>query len=460
MNVLRKSCRFTVLAALLLLPTACVQPHSAAPHLTPTPKVYESPTDEIQNIAALTLVVKDDPTYAHWLGYFGGSVGIEGDILVVGEPEWGSTTSATGAAYVFRRSLQGDWQMETSLLASDRDDGIQFNQNFGEVIAIQGGLIAVGAPGADDPQMGDNTGAVYIYEYDGQAWVETGKLVSSQASPGARLGSDLALDGNLIAVSGAPETGLVAIFQRQGSEWREQAQVPVPTTPDGEPGYVKVDLFGETLVISTVSMGLLEEPEWDVSVLRRTGAISLYERRGEKWEQTFQTGPLEASLYRMYDGPFGIPVALGGEDRQASWLAVGKPGFPKSGRENGSVLVYERGTGGWELQTELMLAPGEPASGALPAIWFNRENPEDLNVAFFGADVELEGSRLAVVSTFANTVSIFERQETGWVYRFRLVPESNDDFQRRTVAMSGSDLLLGSPGELGGGSAFLFFLPP
>jgi hypothetical protein len=236
--------------------------------------------------------------------------------------------------------------------------------------------------------------------------------------------------------------------------------VPVPTTPDGEPGYVKVDLFGDTLVISTVSMGLLEEPEWDVNVLRRTGAISLYERRGEKWEQTFQSAPLEASLYRMYDGPFGIPVALGGEDGRASWLAVGKPGFPKSGREHGSVAVYERGEGGWELRTELMLAHGEPASGALPAIWLDREDPGDLNAIFFGADVETDGIRLAVVSTFANTVSIFERHEAGWVYRYQLVPESNDDFQRRTVAMSGSDLLLGSPGELGGGSAFLFILPP
>jgi len=102
-----------------------------------------------------------------------------------------------------------------------------------------------------------------------------------------------------------------------------------------------------------------------------------------------------------------------------------------------------------------MLTPEEQVPGALPFF----SNPGS---TIFGAFVDFDGNRLAVISTFANTVYIFEHQDQGWVYRYRITPGSHlgDDFQRRTVAMSGNDLLLGSPGELGGGFVAVFYLPP
>ena len=157
----------------------------------------------------------------------------------------------------------------------------------------------------------------------------------------------------------------------------------------------------------------------------------------------------------MYDGPYGIPVALGGEGGKARWLAVGKPGFTKSPRETGTVVLYERGNGAWHAQVELSLEAGEQVPGALP--FFG----PDPGPVFFGAQLQIEENRLAVVSIFANTVYVFERQDQGWVYQYRITPgaEFFDDFQRRTVAMSGGDLLLGSPGELGGGNVHIFTLP-
>jgi hypothetical protein len=69
---------------------------------------------------------------------------------------------------------------------------------------------------------------------------------------------------------------------------------------------------------------------------------------------------------------------------------------------------------------------------------------------------------LALVSTFANAVYVFDRQGSDWVYPYLVTPAPGfgDDFQRRTVAISGDSLLLGSPGELGGGYLFLFDLSP
>jgi hypothetical protein len=236
------------------------------------------------------------------------------------------------------------------------------------------------------------------------------------------------------------------------------AEVPIPASADGEASYILLDLYGDTLALSTISW---QEPvsEADLPSIRRTGIVTLYERVGDEWQQIYQTTPQEASLYMMYpESPFGLPISLGGEAGKASWLAVGKPGFTGSGRDYGSVAIYERGDRGWKPHAELMLAPGEAVLGALP--FFG----PDPGAIFFGAFVEIEGNRLAVVSTFANTSYVFERQGPDWIYRFRLIPVAEngdpDDFQRRTIAMSGNSLLMGSPGELGGGEVYLFNLPP
>lgn len=437
--------RVFLLAVLVMLSTACAQ----APEAAPTPQVFDAPAEQIDTFTR----------FFHEGCHFGGAVDIDNDILVAGAPCWGRPPGGgKGSVRVIHRSPGGELRLEATLIASDRDDGFQYDQHFGESVALNGTVIAVGAPGYDDPQTGDNTGAVYIFEYDGSAWVETGKLTPSRRTPGAKIGKALAFEGDLLAVSGSPQAGSVYIFQRQANGWRELGGVQVPASPNGEPYYVLLDLYENTLALSTISW---QEPveEEDILSIRRTGMVTLYEREGDGWKQVFRTASQEASLYRMYsESPFGLPVSLGGEAGEARWLAVGKPGFTGSGREQGSVAIFEQGDHGWKPQTELMLASGETVPGALH--FFG----PDPGAVFFGAFVDFEGDRLAVVATFANTAYVFERHESDWVYQFRIIPAGEDgigdDFQRRTVAMSGSNLLMGSPGELGGGEIYLFNLAP
>ena len=149
--------------ALLLLPVACIGP---VPVAVPASRVFNSPSAQVSTFTTLTLLSKDDPTHAHWVDSFAGSVDIDGDVLVSGAPRWGRPPGeAPGAAYVYRRTSAGEWRAEATLIASDQDDGFQFDQFFGESIALNGTAVAVGAPGSDDPQAGDNTGAVYVFEH-------------------------------------------------------------------------------------------------------------------------------------------------------------------------------------------------------------------------------------------------------------------------------------------------------
>jgi hypothetical protein len=434
-----------LLAFLLLSMAACA---GQAPAAVATPQVFNIPVKEIDS--ATRIPFDRD--------HFSASIDIEGDLLVAGAPHYGYPGDGAGAAYVYRRNSQGEWLQEAELISSDRDDGFQYDQHFGEAVALNGDLIAVGAPGYDDPQAGDNSGAVYIFQQDGDNWVETARLTPTPPLAGARMGSSIAWYADLMAISGSPLAGSISFFQRQANGWRQLPSLAVPAAAEGNPTYALIDLYGDTLALSTLAW---EEPASDLDeearlqLLKTEGIVTLFKRQGGQWLQTFETAPQEASLYKMRpEGPFGLPVSLGGEDGEASLLAVGKPGFFRSGREQGSVLIYERGSRGWQPQAELALAAGETVPGALP---FFGSDPGPI---FFGAFVNLEGDRLGVVSTFANTAYLFERQDAGWTYQFRMTPgtDGSDDFMRRTVALDGDTFLLGSPGDLGGGNLFVFDL--
>lgn len=180
-----------LLVFLTLTMTACA---GQAPTAIVTPQVFNSPANEINNATRI----------AFDRDHFSESIDIEGEVLVAGAPHYGYPGDGAGAAYVYRRNSQGEWLQEAELISSDRDDGFQYDQHFGEAVVLNGGLIAVGAPGYDDPQAGDNSGAVYIFEHDGNNWVETTRLNPSPPVAGARMGSSVAWYGDLIAISGSP----------------------------------------------------------------------------------------------------------------------------------------------------------------------------------------------------------------------------------------------------------------
>ncbi|HEY3418495.1 MAG TPA: hypothetical protein VGM23_16590, partial [Armatimonadota bacterium] len=210
---------------------ACVILASCGPVKTTaalTPKVLDQPVGgKVTAFEDLTLSSPDDPTHAHWVGHFGWTVDTQGDLLVTGEPYWGRPPGeGAGAAYVFRLSPAGKWQLEASLVPVDRDDGVQVDPHFGASIALEGTTLAVGAPGYDSPTAGADVGAVYLYTFDGQAWVESGRLLSGHPAPGAGIGNGIALAGDTLATSGDPAGNSAVVFQRVGGEWQEAFEAP------------------------------------------------------------------------------------------------------------------------------------------------------------------------------------------------------------------------------------------
>ena len=112
--------------------------------------------------------------------FFGKSVGIGTNKIVVGSPSDDDGGSAAGAAYVYNLDGTG----EVKITASDAAASDQ----FGLKIAIGNNKIVVGTQFDDDD--GASSGSVYVYDLDGTNEV---KITSSDAAAGDQFGQSVAV---------------------------------------------------------------------------------------------------------------------------------------------------------------------------------------------------------------------------------------------------------------------------
>ncbi len=203
---------------------------------------------------------------------FGTSVAIENDIIVVGamyEDSEGTnmfdnSANSSGAVYIFERdTLQ--WRQSAYLKSSNIDPF----DSFGEQVAISGTTIVVGARfessdattiNGDQNNASDNSGAAYVFVRNANTWEQQAYLKASDSEIYANFGSAVDIDGDTIAV-GAPKhdhlillnTGSAYIFQRNGSQWSQQAKL-LASTPDEQDRFGdRVSLRGDRLLVAALN---------------------------------------------------------------------------------------------------------------------------------------------------------------------------------------------------------------
>ena len=153
---------------------------------------------------------------------FGHSVACRGNLVVVGSPNYDDPADETGRVYVYR--LAGStWQLEAELAPSG---AYQFD-HLGTSVAVDGNVIAVGAPWRNDP--GDS-GSVFVFRFNGSAWIEEAELKAQDKYNYDFLGTAVDIDGNVI-VAGAPwrndpaDSGSVFVFRFNGAQWVEEDEL-------------------------------------------------------------------------------------------------------------------------------------------------------------------------------------------------------------------------------------------
>lgn len=127
---------------------------------------------------------------------FGHAVGVSGNRIVIGAPR-GGLANREGSAYGWELS-GGTWSAGPEITGSDVVD----DDFFGDSVAIDGNRVVVGAPSKDGG--GTETGSAYVFDASAGGWPELGKIMAETPVANERFGESVAIEGPVVLV-GAPD---------------------------------------------------------------------------------------------------------------------------------------------------------------------------------------------------------------------------------------------------------------
>lgn len=238
---------------------------------------------------------------------FGTSVGISGNLVVIGAPGHNAAGSNAGAAYVFRHN-GASWIEEPKLTANDATA----SDRFGMAVAISGSTIVVGAP-LGDGQV-PNSGAAYVFEYDGSDWVQRAKLSATDAVDAHGFGMSVSIkeDSTLVAV-GATLThdvggGLAYVYQKPTAGWTDATESAKLRSSDVTVNWLKVPPS-----VSTRGDVVLVGVSWDDGPCTQSGfcgAALIFDKPPGGWAGVVQSTAKLAPCDFEAGDRFGSAVSL------------------------------------------------------------------------------------------------------------------------------------------------------
>jgi hypothetical protein len=219
---------------------------------------------------------------------FGAAVAIEGDVIAIGAPRStgpGAPADGAGAVVVFERDpAQDRWFESAQILGPDGGE-------FGAAVVLSSTRLFVGAPRAR------GSGAVYIYERTGPGtWMPTDRL-DGDAS-GDRFGHAIAAQGERLAV-GAPfgmtpldnPDGYVRIYDHSSAGWAGVARVV------GSDSTLRAQRFGATVGVDGDHLAVgapgTQGPD---------GVVSFFARGTGTWDRASFTGSPEGAVAAFATG--------------------------------------------------------------------------------------------------------------------------------------------------------------
>jgi len=290
---------------------------------------------EVFSITELKLTASDGAQE----DFFGNSVSIDGNVALVGAPFDDDNGSDSGAAYIYRWD-GSQWQEESKLLASD---GASLDW-FGDSVSIDGNVALVGAHGNDDNS--ERSGSAYIYRWDGSQWQEESKLLASDRASWDLFGVSVSIDGN-VALVGAYldddngyQSGAAYVYRWDGSQWQEESKL---TASDGSSG----DFFGRSVSISgNVALvgAYVDDDNGSTS-----GSAYIYRWDGSQWQEESKLLASDGAQ----DDHFGESVSIDG-----NVALVAAAGDDDNGSGSGSAYIYRWDGSQWQEESKLLASDG------------------------------------------------------------------------------------------------------
>jgi len=133
---------------------------------------------------------------------FGRAVSLQAGTLVVGTPGDSEMRDGAGAAYVYRQTETGGWMGEAKLLPPPTNPAQKLTgAYYGSTVGISGDLLVMGGPQADVAQEQD--GAVLVFKRMDGVWTYGTALTAFDAGSYDYLGAGLGIDNGMV-LAGAP----------------------------------------------------------------------------------------------------------------------------------------------------------------------------------------------------------------------------------------------------------------
>lgn len=168
---------------------------------------------------------------------FGHAIDIDNGIVTVGAPRAEVGGVASGAVYLF------DASTGAQLFRLTAGDGAEGDM-FGSAVAVTDGVVAVGAKFDDD--RGDNSGSVYLF--DTSSGMQIDKLTAGDGAANDNFGESVALDGDMLAV-GAHGHSHNGLLLSPGAAYLFDVTTGVETSELGASDASSFDFFGSALDI-------------------------------------------------------------------------------------------------------------------------------------------------------------------------------------------------------------------
>lgn len=267
--------------------------------------------------------------------YFGNSVAMSGDLLVVGTYfDDISGLTDIGSASIYKRNTNTNvWEFQAKLVNPNPVAG----DWFGFSVAISGDYVIVGAP-FDDEAGFTNTGSATIYKRNPitNGWQFQGKLTNNLPENSDQFGWSVGITEDYAIIGakrdsegGFTNNGSASIYQRNTStgEWEFQTKF-THNAP------ANTDEFGNSVAISG-NYAVVGTRLDDHNGLTNSGSASVFRRNATAGVWEFRT--LLINKNPESDDEFGSSVSISGD-----YVMVGSETDDENGLiNNGSVSVFK-----------------------------------------------------------------------------------------------------------------------
>lgn len=311
--------------------------------------------------------------------FFGHSVAMDGDYVVVGAFGDDDAGSSSGSAYVFIRD-QDTWTQIAKLTAPDAAAG----DRFGISVDLDDGYIVIGADSDDDD--GEMSGSAYIFEWTGNEWVFGEKLTAEDAAMDDAFGTSVAVSSARVVVGAAlrdeikTDVGAAYVFERGSEGWMQTTKLTAPDAAEAEHFGLSVAIQDDSAVVGAYN---------DTDSLKEdfSGSVYVFEHVGG-WKHISKLKG-DGAAQGAEDG-FGTSVAV-----QNDRVLVGAPRDDSDALATGSVYVFRREGESW-IRSEKLVAE------------------DRVTLGFFGRSVTFARNHIVVGAVGFDK----DRQEAGFIYLF------------------------------------------